>query len=70
MFERIGRTAGHQLLHRDQLRDLQIDAGGAVFAVAAIMNLIVVLMALFVVRPMRLSISASENKSPVGQAAE
>jgi MFS transporter, OFA family, oxalate/formate antiporter len=42
----------------------------AVFAVAAIMNFIVVLMALFVVRPMRLSISASENKSPVGQAAE
>ena len=42
----------------------------AVFAVAAIMNFIVVAMALFVVRPMRLSISASENKSPVGQAAE
>ena len=30
MFERIGRAAGHQLLHRDQLRDLQIDAGRAV----------------------------------------
>ena len=30
MIERVGRTAGHQLLHRDQLRDLQIDAGGAV----------------------------------------
>jgi OFA family oxalate/formate antiporter-like MFS transporter len=36
----------------------------AVFAVAAIMNFIVVGMALFVVRPMRISISASENKSP------
>jgi hypothetical protein len=34
------------------------------------MNFIVVLMALFVVRPMRLSISASENKRPVGQLAE
>jgi OFA family oxalate/formate antiporter-like MFS transporter len=41
----------------------------AVFAVAAIMNFVVVLMALFVVRPMRLSISASE-KSAVGQPAE
>jgi MFS transporter, OFA family, oxalate/formate antiporter len=44
----------------------------AVFAVAAVMNFIVVAMALFVVRPMRLSISRSENKekSPVGQPAE
>jgi MFS transporter, OFA family, oxalate/formate antiporter len=42
----------------------------AVFAVAAIMNFIVVLMALFVVRPMRISISAAENKSTVGQPAE
>ncbi len=41
----------------------------AVFAVAAIMNFIVVAMALFVVRPLRLSISASEgNKGTVGQA--
>jgi len=42
----------------------------AVFAIAAIMNFIVVAMALFVVRPMRLSITASENKNPVGQPAE
>ena len=44
----------------------------AVFAVAAVMNFIVVAMALFVVRPMRISISASENKdkSAVGQPAE
>jgi len=44
----------------------------AVFAVAAIMNFVVVGLALFVVRPMRISISASENKSErtVGQAAE
>jgi MFS transporter, OFA family, oxalate/formate antiporter len=43
----------------------------AVFAVAAVMNFIVVAMALFVVRPMRLSI-ASENKDKraVGQPAE
>jgi OFA family oxalate/formate antiporter-like MFS transporter len=39
-----------------------------VFAVAAIMNFIVVAMALFVVRPMRISISASENKSAVEHA--
>jgi MFS transporter, OFA family, oxalate/formate antiporter len=50
-------------------------AGGwhAVFAVAAIMNFLVVALALFVVRPMRLSISASEGKEEngsVGQAAE
>jgi OFA family oxalate/formate antiporter-like MFS transporter len=44
----------------------------AVFAVAAIMNFIVVAMALFVVRPMRMSIRASEDKhkTTVGQAAE
>ena len=42
----------------------------AVFVVAAVMNFAVVLMALFVVRPMRQSISASENKGPVGQPAE
>jgi OFA family oxalate/formate antiporter-like MFS transporter len=42
----------------------------AVFGVATVMNFIVVLMALFVVRPMRLSISSSENKSGVGQPAE
>jgi OFA family oxalate/formate antiporter-like MFS transporter len=40
----------------------------AVFAVAAIMNFIVVAMALFVVRPMRISISASENKDALGHA--
>lgn len=44
----------------------------AVFVVAAVMNFIVVALALFVVRPMRISISASENKSKtaVGQPAE
>jgi MFS transporter, OFA family, oxalate/formate antiporter len=42
----------------------------AVFAIAAIMNFIVVAMALFVVRPMRLSIRASQDKSTVGQPAE
>jgi MFS transporter, OFA family, oxalate/formate antiporter len=44
----------------------------AVFAAAAAMNFIVVAMALFVVRPMRLSISAAENKNKtaVGQPAE
>ena len=46
----------------------------AVFVVASVMNIIVVLMALFVVRPMRISISAAENradtKSAMGQAAE
>ena len=42
----------------------------SVFVVASIMNFIVVGLALFVVRPMRLSISASENKRPVGQLAE
>jgi OFA family oxalate/formate antiporter-like MFS transporter len=42
----------------------------SVFAVAAVMNFIVVAMALFVVRPMRVSINASENKNTVGQPAE
>jgi OFA family oxalate/formate antiporter-like MFS transporter len=42
----------------------------AVFIVAAIMNFLVVALALFVVRPMRLSISASENRGAVGQPAE
>jgi len=42
----------------------------AVFAVAAIMNFIVVAMALFVVRPMRLSISENKDKHVVGQPAE
>ena len=46
----------------------------AVFVAASVMNIIVVLMALFVVRPMRISISAAENradaKSVMGQAAE
>jgi MFS transporter, OFA family, oxalate/formate antiporter len=42
----------------------------SVFVVASIMNFIVVGLALFVVRPMRLSISASENKRPLGQLAE
>jgi MFS transporter, OFA family, oxalate/formate antiporter len=43
-----------------------------VFAVAAIMNFIVVGLALFVVKPLRLSIIASENKDgrAVGQPAE
>jgi OFA family oxalate/formate antiporter-like MFS transporter len=40
----------------------------AVFVVASIMNLIVVGLALFVVRPMRRSMSASEDKSALGQA--
>src|SRR5205085_9383199 len=31
MFESIGRAARHQLLHGNQLRDLQIGAGRAVF---------------------------------------
>jgi OFA family oxalate/formate antiporter-like MFS transporter len=37
-----------------------------VFAVAAIMNFVVVALALFVVRPLRLSMSASEGKGTVG----
>src|SRR6201994_1201220 len=42
----------------------------SVVAVAAIMNFAVVGLALFVVRPMRISISASQEKSAIGQAAE
>jgi MFS transporter, OFA family, oxalate/formate antiporter len=43
----------------------------SVFAIAAIMNFIVVAMALFVVRPMRLSIaSGNKDKQAVGQPAE
>jgi OFA family oxalate/formate antiporter-like MFS transporter len=42
----------------------------AVFVVAAVMNFIVVAMALFIVRPMRISIRASEDKSALGQPAE
>jgi OFA family oxalate/formate antiporter-like MFS transporter len=43
----------------------------AVFVVASIMNFIVVGLALFVVRPWRLSLSASQkNESTVGQLAE
>jgi OFA family oxalate/formate antiporter-like MFS transporter len=41
----------------------------SVFVVATIMNLIVVGLALFVVRPIRLS-AADNNKSAVGQLAE
>jgi OFA family oxalate/formate antiporter-like MFS transporter len=41
----------------------------AVFVVASLMNFAVVLMALFIVRPMRISI-ANGAKGPVGQAAE
>jgi OFA family oxalate/formate antiporter-like MFS transporter len=42
----------------------------AVFAVAAVMNFGVVALALFVVRPMRISIHASGHKNTVGQPAE
>ena len=42
----------------------------SVFVVASIMNLIVVAMALFVIRPMRLSISAAEKQNAMAQAAE
>ena len=43
----------------------------SVFIVAAIMNFLVVAMAMFVVRPMRISISRSEDsKGALGQAAE
>ncbi len=42
----------------------------SVFTIAAIMNFVVVGLALFVVRPMRLSISASEKKNAMPQAAE
>ena len=40
------------------------------FIAAAVMNFIVVALALFVVRPMRRSISAAENREAVGQPAE
>src|SRR6201996_3151766 len=42
----------------------------SVFVAASLMNFLVVALALFVVRPMRISIVASENKSAVGQPAE
>jgi MFS transporter, OFA family, oxalate/formate antiporter len=42
----------------------------AVFVVASIMNIIVVLAALFVVRPLRLSMSAAEKQNAVAQPAE
>src|ERR1700761_4364217 len=42
----------------------------SVFVAASLMNFLVVALALFVVRPMRHSISASENKTTVGQPAE
>jgi OFA family oxalate/formate antiporter-like MFS transporter len=42
----------------------------SVFAAAAIMNFLVVALALFVVRPMRLSINASETRNTMVQAAE
>jgi OFA family oxalate/formate antiporter-like MFS transporter len=40
----------------------------AVFVVAAVMNFAVVALALFVVRPMRISINAAENQSALGGA--
>jgi OFA family oxalate/formate antiporter-like MFS transporter len=42
----------------------------AVFVVASIMNLIVVGLALFVVRPMRRTMSATQEQNAVGQPAE
>ena len=42
----------------------------SVFVVAAIMNFAVVAVALFVVRPMRIALSANEAKGALGQAAE
>ena len=42
----------------------------AVFVVATVMNLIVVALALFVVRPMRISMSAAEKQDTVAQPAE
>jgi MFS transporter, OFA family, oxalate/formate antiporter len=42
----------------------------SVFVVASIMNLIVVALALFVIRPMRLSMSAAEKRTAVAQPAE
>jgi OFA family oxalate/formate antiporter-like MFS transporter len=40
----------------------------SVFLLAALMNFVVVALALFVVRPMRLSINASEKKNTIVQA--
>jgi OFA family oxalate/formate antiporter-like MFS transporter len=42
----------------------------SVFVAASIMNFVVVGLALFAVRPLRQSLTASENKNTVGQAAE
>ena len=42
----------------------------SIFFIASIMNFVVVGLALFVVRPMRASLSASQDKSVVGQPAE
>jgi OFA family oxalate/formate antiporter-like MFS transporter len=42
----------------------------AVFVVASVMNLLVVAAALFIVRPMRLSMSAAEKQNAVPQPAE
>src|ERR1700761_8005351 len=42
----------------------------SVFVAASLMNFLVVALALFVVRPMRASLTASQNKSAVGQPAE
>jgi OFA family oxalate/formate antiporter-like MFS transporter len=42
----------------------------SVFVVAALMNFGVVALALFVVRPMRISISENESRGAVGQPAE
>ncbi|HVX75216.1 MAG TPA: oxalate/formate MFS antiporter [Bradyrhizobium sp.] len=42
----------------------------SVFFAASIMNFVVVGLAMFVVRPMRLSLTASQNKTAVGQPAE
>ena len=42
----------------------------SVFVVASVMNLLVVAAALFVVRPMRLSMSAAEKQNTVAQPAE
>ncbi len=42
----------------------------AVFVVASVLNLLVVAAALFVLRPMRASMSAAEKESPVAQPAE
>src|SRR5579872_5862186 len=42
----------------------------AVFVVSSVLNILVVLAALFVIRPMRLSAKAAEKDSPVVQPAE